>query len=69
MTFAMVLTMKRIVLGTLCAAVLAAVGCADGGGPPTGPSVTTAVSGLVATAPGDDALLASRSAPRREISM
>jgi len=51
MKFAIVLTMKRVVMGCLCAGVLAAVACADGRGIPTSPSVSTAVSGLAAAAP------------------
>jgi len=50
MKFTIVLTMKRVANGCLCAGVLAAVGCADGRGVPTSPSATAAVSGLAATA-------------------
>jgi hypothetical protein len=32
-------TMKRVVMGCLCAGTLVAAGCADGGGVPTSPSV------------------------------
>ena len=41
-----------MVIGCLCAEVLAAAGCADGRGIPTSPSATGAVSGLAATLPG-----------------
>ena len=51
MKFTIVLTMKRVANGCLCAGVLAVVGCADGRGVPTSPSATAAVSGLAATAP------------------
>jgi hypothetical protein len=53
MKFAIVLTMKRVVIGCLCGTgALAAVACADGRGVPTSPSATGAVSSLAATAPG-----------------
>ena len=41
-----------MVIGFLCAGVLAAGGCADGRAMPTSPSATSAVSGLAATVPG-----------------
>src|SRR5947207_2011777 len=49
--FAMLLTMKRVVTGCLCAGALAAVGCADGSGLPTSPGGSAAASSL-ATTPG-----------------
>ena len=71
MKFAISLTMKRVVTGCLCAGALAAVGCADERGVPTSPSATAAVSGLAATAPGNEgsirqavALDLSESSPR-----
>ena len=50
MTLATIFTMKRVVLGCLCAGVLAAVGCAGPTGSPTGPSAAAA-SALAASAP------------------
>lgn len=52
-------TMKRVVLGCLCAGTLGAAACADGGGVPTGPSAerqtgpSTSVAGppLAASSP------------------
>ena len=41
-----------MVIGFLCAGVLAAAGCADGRAMPTSPGATSAVSGLAATGPG-----------------
>jgi len=46
--------MKFVVIGCVCAGVLAAVGCADGRRLPTSPSASAAVSGLAATAPGNE---------------
>ena len=46
--------MKFVVIGCLCAGALVAVGCADGGSVPTSPSAIPAVSGLAATAPGNE---------------
>lgn len=46
--------MKFVVIGCLCAGALAAVGCADGRVVPTSPSASAAVSGLAATAPGNE---------------
>ena len=61
MTFATVhTTMKPVGFGCLCLGALAAVGCADGSGLPTSPSVTS-LSGLAATAPGDAASAAASS--------
>src|SRR5687768_2128500 len=37
-------TMKRVVMGCLCAGTLVAAGCADGGGVPTGPSAESSTS-------------------------
>ncbi len=52
MRFAILLRMKRVVVGCLCGAgALTAVACADGRGVPTGPSAGGAVSSLAATAP------------------
>ena len=63
MTFATVhATMKRVGFGCVCLGALAAVGCANGSGLPTSPSVTSP-SGLAATAP-DDATSAAASFPR-----
>ena len=50
MTFANVFTMKRVVVGCLCALAVAAVGC-SGGASPTSPSATTGLSGLAASFP------------------
>jgi hypothetical protein len=52
MKFAIALTMKRVVIGCLCAGTLAAVACADGRGLPTNPSASA--TGSSAAAPGDD---------------
>jgi hypothetical protein len=46
--------MKLVVIGCLCGGALAAVGCADGRVVPTSPSAAAAVSGLAATAPGNE---------------
>jgi hypothetical protein len=46
--------MKFVVIGCLCAGALVAVGCADGGSVPTSPSASAVVSGLAATAPGNE---------------
>jgi len=63
MTFGTVhTTTKRVGFGCLCLGALAAVGCANGNGLPTSPSVTS-LSGPAATAPGD-AVSAAASAPR-----
>jgi len=48
--------MKFVVIGCLCAGALVAVGCADGGSVPTSPSASAAVSGLAATAPGNEGI-------------
>jgi hypothetical protein len=45
--------MKFVVIGCLCAGALAGIGCANGGGVPTGPSATAAVPSLTATAAGN----------------
>jgi hypothetical protein len=50
MTVANVLTMKRVVIGCLCAVAVAAVGC-GGSGLPTSPSAPTGSSGLAASFP------------------
>ena len=50
MTFANLLTMKRVVVGCLGAGVVAVVGC-GGSGLPTSPSATTGLSGLAASFP------------------
>jgi hypothetical protein len=50
--------MKFVVVGCLFAAAVAAVGCVDGPGGPTGPSDSAAVSGLAATARGNEGTLA-----------
>jgi len=64
MKFASVLTMKRVTtIGCLCAGALAAVGCADGRGVPTSPSVSAAVSGLAATAASKEATARPAVAP------
>ena len=42
--------MKFVVIACLCAGALAAGGCADGRGVPTGPSASAAVSGLALSA-------------------
>lgn len=47
--------MRIVAIGCLCAGALAAVGCSDGAVGPTSPSATAAVSGLAASAPGNDA--------------
>ena len=54
MKFPIFLTMKRVVIGGLCAGALTAVACADGRGIPTSPSATAPVSSSAATAPGDE---------------
>ena len=46
--------MKFVVVVCLCGGALAAVGCADGRGLPTSPSATAAVSGMAATARGNE---------------
>jgi hypothetical protein len=46
--------MKFVMTACLCAGALAAGGCADGRGVPTGPSASAAASGLAATAPGNE---------------
>ena len=51
MRFAMVLTMRRVVIGGLCAVALAAGACADGRGVPTSPSAGPSVSPLAASSP------------------
>ncbi|MGB2714144.1 MAG: hypothetical protein WBC51_08205 [Vicinamibacterales bacterium] len=51
MTFAGVLTTKRVALGCLCAGALAAGGCADGSGVPTRPSAGLSASALAASSP------------------
>ena len=50
MTFTNVLTMKRMVVGCVCAGAVAVVGC-GGSGLPTSPSATTGLSGLAASFP------------------
>jgi hypothetical protein len=50
MTFANVFTMKRMVVGCLCAGAVAVVGC-SGSASPTSPSATTGLSGLAASFP------------------
>ena len=50
--------MKFVVIACLCGAALAAVGCADGRGVPTGPSASATASGLAATASGNEETLA-----------
>ena len=42
--------MRFVILGSLCAGALAAAGCADGRGIPTGPSASVAMSGAAASA-------------------
>jgi hypothetical protein len=51
MTFAGVLTTKRVALGCLCAGALAAAGCADGSGVVTRPSAGVSASALAASSP------------------
>ena len=51
MRFAMFLTMKRVVIGGLCAVALAAGACADGRGAPTSPGAGPSVSPLAASSP------------------
>jgi hypothetical protein len=51
MTFAGVLTTKRVALGCLCAGALAAGACAGGSGVPTRPSAGAPASALAASAP------------------
>lgn len=51
--------MKFVVVGCFYAGALAAVGCADGPGGPTGPSASVAVSQLAATAPANEGAVAS----------
>lgn len=51
MTFAGVLTTKRLALGCLCAGALAVGGCADGSGVPTRPSAGGSASTLAASSP------------------
>ena len=63
MKFAIILTMKCVVIGCLCAGTLAAVACADGGGVPTRPSAIRAASSLTATAPGNEGTLRQGVAP------
>ncbi len=63
MKFAMVLTMKRVVIGCLCVGALAAGACADGRGIPTGPSASAAVSSVAATAPGNEGTVRQALAP------
>ena len=46
--------MKFVAIACLGAGALVAVGCADGRGVPTSPSASAAVSGLAATAPGNE---------------
>lgn len=60
MKFAMSATVKRVVIGCVCATVLAAVACAEG---PTGPSASAAVFGLLTTAPGTDGTVGKAVAP------
>lgn len=43
--------MKFVMMGSFCAGVLVAVGCADGGGIPTSPSATLAAPAALAAAP------------------
>ena len=50
MTFAKVLTMRRVVVACLCAGVVAVIGC-SGSGFPTSTSATTGLSGLAASFP------------------
>src|SRR5262245_6599429 len=59
--------MKFVVVGCLYAGALAAVGCADGPGGPTGPSASATASGLaaVATASGNEETLVLLSASPR----
>ena len=58
------LAAKRVVLGSFCAAALAAVACADGPGSPTGPSASAGASSLAATASGEVAASESTSSQR-----
>jgi hypothetical protein len=46
--------MKLVAIACLCAGALVSGGCADGRGVPTSPSASAAVSGLAATAPGNE---------------
>jgi hypothetical protein len=43
--------MRFVMMGSLCAGVLVAIGCADGGGIPTSPSATLASATTLAAAP------------------
>ena len=54
--------MKFVIIGGLCAGVLAGVGCADGR-VPTGPSAGAASSALAATAPGNEGTARLAAAP------
>ena len=51
MTFAGVLTTKRVALGCLCAGALAAGACAEGSGVPTRPSAGGSAPALAASSP------------------
>ena len=57
------LGVKRVLLGCLCVGTLGAVACADGRGVPTRPSASAAVSGLAATATGDEGTVPQAAAP------
>jgi len=58
------LSTHRIVIACLCAAALAAAGCADGSGNPVSPGAGPAASGLAATGSGTDTASDSASLPR-----
>jgi hypothetical protein len=69
--FVTVLSMKRVVMGCLCAGTLVAAGCADGGGVPTGPSAespsspntSTAAPSLAASSPRSGDFLLTKACP------
>jgi hypothetical protein len=60
MQFAIFPTMKRVVMGCLCAGTLAAVACADGPGIPTSPSAESPTSPSTSA----DAMSLAASSPR-----
>ena len=60
MTFAGVLTTKRVALGCLCAGALAAGACADGSGVPTRPSAGGSAPALAAASPRTGAIYVTK---------